>query len=122
MDRERKRARAPDSLCGHGFRDVAERLSCLRQKDPGSDTAGVVGVHLSRVRPASRYGQDATATPGPSRGHPIGAARGGISQELEIKLCAVLQLPGCKVSCGRDRIEVLILNILVREPPRRMIE
>ena len=46
----------------------------------------------------------------------------GKSKELEIKLYAVLQLPGRHVPGGRDCIEVLILNILVREPPCRMIE
>ncbi len=46
----------------------------------------------------------------------------GILQKLEVKLYAVLQLPGCQVSSGCDRIVVHVLNILVREPPRRMIE
>lgn len=119
---ERKRARAPDNLCGHGFGDAAERLSCLRHKDPGSDTAGVVGVHLARVRLASRYVQDATATPGFSRGHPISAPRGGILQKLEVKLDAVLQLPGGDVSGGRDHVIVRIQYILVGEAPRRRIE
>jgi hypothetical protein len=67
-------------------------------KNPGATPLGWWGF-TSRVRLASRYVQDATATPGPSRGHPIGAVRGK-SKELEVKLYTVLQLPGGDVSSG----------------------
>jgi hypothetical protein len=36
-------------FCAGTDSDAAERLSCVRHKDPGSDTAGVVGVHLARA-------------------------------------------------------------------------
>jgi hypothetical protein len=121
-ERERKWARAPDDPCGRGIRETAERLNYLPHKDPGSDTAGVVGVHLARARLASRDTQDATATPGPSRGHPIGAARGGILQKLEVKFYAVLQLPSRHVPGGCDHVIVRIQYILVGEAPRRRIE
>jgi hypothetical protein len=77
-----------------------QRRCCLCHEGPGSDAAGVVGVYLTRVRPAGRDVQAAAATPEPSRGHPIGAPLGGNSQALEVKLYAVLQLPGGKVSGG----------------------
>ena len=77
-----------------------QRRCCLYHQGPGSDAAGVVGVYLTRVRPAGRDVQAAAATPEPSRGHPIGARRGGNPQALEVKLYAVLQLPGGKVSGG----------------------
>jgi hypothetical protein len=77
-----------------------QRRWCLYHQGPGSDAAGVVGVYLTRVRPAGRDVQAAAATPEPSRGHPTGAPRGGKPQALEVKLYAVLQLPGAKVSGG----------------------
>jgi hypothetical protein len=55
-----------------------QRPCCLYHQGPGSDAAGVVGVYLTRVRSAGRDVQAAAATPGRSRGHPIGAPRGGI--------------------------------------------
>jgi hypothetical protein len=69
------------------------------KKTPGATPLGWWGF-TARVGLASRYVQDAIATPGPSRGHPIGAQCGGILQKLEVKLYAVLQLPGGKVSSG----------------------
>jgi hypothetical protein len=54
------------------------RQYCLYRQGSGSDAAGVVGVYLTRVRPAGRDVQAAAATPEPSRGHPIGARRGVI--------------------------------------------
>jgi hypothetical protein len=55
-----------------------QRQYCLYRQGSGSDAAGVVGVYLTRVRPAGRDVQAAAATPEPSRGHPIGARRGVI--------------------------------------------
>jgi hypothetical protein len=77
-----------------------QRRCCLYRQGPGSDAPGVVGLYLTRVRPAGRDVQAVGATPGPSRGPPIGAPRGGNSQALEVKFYAVLQLPGGKVSGG----------------------
>jgi len=47
----------------------------------------------------------------------------GKSKELKIKLCAVLQLPWGNVAGSDDRVETLtVANILIRQPPSRMIE
>jgi hypothetical protein len=78
-----------------------QRRCCLYHQGPGSDAAGVVGGFTSRAfGPTERNVQAAAATPEPSRRHPIGARRGGNPQALEVKLYAVLQLPGGKVSGG----------------------
>ena len=97
--RRKERARAREYGCWYGFRGLSVRRCCDQRPSAGSDAAGG-GDSLTHVRFAVRDAQAATATPGPSRGHPIGATRAGISQELEVKLYAVLQLPGGDVSSG----------------------
>jgi hypothetical protein len=77
-----------------------QRRCCLYHQGPGSDAAGVVGFTSRAFGPAGGDVQAAATAPEPSRGHPIGARRGGNPQALEVKLYAVLQLPGGQVSGG----------------------
>jgi hypothetical protein len=98
-DRERERARSPDYACRPGFCTPLRRC-CLYHQVPGSDAAGGGGLpHARSARRTRRAGCGGCHSRTFARAPDRRPARGN-PQALEVKLYAVLQLPGGKVSGG----------------------
>jgi hypothetical protein len=93
-----------------------------RDKNPGNDSAGVVGDDVTRIRYAGRDVQVASATPGflaPAQEEM--PARVINSTVLEVQLDAELQLSS-RTDRSRDAIEIGVCNLPVRNTPSWAVE
>jgi hypothetical protein len=99
---------------------AADTLGC--HKNPGNDSAGVVGDDVTRIRYAGRDVQVASATPGfLALAQEEMPARVMNSTVLEVQLDTKLQLSS-RTDCSRDAIEIGVCNLSVGNTPSWAVE
>jgi len=99
---------------------AADTLS--RRKNPGNDSAGVVGDDVTRIRYAGRDVQVASATPGfLALAQEEMPARVMNSTVLEVQLDTKLQLSS-RTDCSRNAIEISVCNLPIRNAPSWAVE